>query len=80
MATAQKKQPPYQAKVTLQKLNEELLKQAHDKQLQIMELLGIKSRKTVYDIINGQRVCSPAEKEVIAKVYGKRVWQINWKD
>lgn len=36
------------------------------------------SESIVFAIIAGKRVCSPAERESIASIYGKQVSEITW--
>jgi hypothetical protein len=66
-------------KMTLAQINDELINQASIKRHQIMSELGLKSESVVFDIIKGRRSCSQAERECIARIYGKDIAEIKWK-
>lgn len=62
---------------TIQQIHDSITKTAGEIRKEIGVSLGV-SESIVYQIIRGQRVCSPAERAAIAKIYGKDVNQIRW--
>ena len=44
----------------------------------VLNSLNLRTTQSFYDIINGTRSLSDAEKKSIAEIFGKKVTQIRW--
>lgn len=72
-----KSQPRTVKKPTLKEINSVLIDTPGNIRAQIAESLDI-STSSVFAIIRGERVCSPAERAAIAKIYQMNVADIAW--
>ncbi|RYZ21369.1 MAG: hypothetical protein EOO16_13230 [Chitinophagaceae bacterium] len=60
----------------LKQIHETLTKAAGDKMAEVLAALGLKQPKSFYQILSGERQCSPAEQQAIADIYGLPVAEI----
>lgn len=72
-----------QNKKTLRQLHAELKELPVQRREMVLMAVGSNtetSTNVFYEILNGRRRNSPAEKEAIAKVYGMTAAEIDWQD
>jgi len=72
--------PKNQPLPTLKEIHAELTRVPVTKREKVMSLLGVTTPQTFYDVLNGSRHLSEAEKIAVAGVYDKTPDQINWQD
>ena len=72
--------PQTATKKTLREIHEEVKQLSADKCTAVLNVLGVKTTQTFYDLFTQRRKVNEAEKAAIAKIYGKTVDEIDWLD
>lgn len=69
-----------QSKKTFKQVHAEIKNLPTEKRNKVLEILGASSDQTFYDLMQGRKKLSPAEKIAIAAIYEKNADEINWLD
>jgi hypothetical protein len=67
-------------KRTLKDIHTELTAVARTRKAAVLKVLGVTNEQVFFNILNGDRKLSDAEKKAIADIYETAPEAINWKD